>query len=84
MAVNESHYADMGRPLAVKAIKKRWSQGNTFTATLANLVEKVMSDIFSRSGAEPPTLFGRQRTDRGFAFFEDTRGHLNNHRSPEE
>ena len=81
MAVNESDYADMGRPLAVETVKQRWSQGNTFTATLANLVEKIMGDKFTRSGPEPPTFFGRQRTDRGFDFFKHLRGDLNDHRS---
>jgi len=51
VAMNEPDYADVGRPYSIETVKKRWSQGNTFTATLATSVEKVMGDIFSRSGA---------------------------------
>jgi hypothetical protein len=54
------------------------------TAALAKLIEKVMGDIFARSGTKPPAFLSRKRPDRGFYFRENVSGHLNNHQSLEE
>jgi len=49
--MNKADYADMGGPYSIKTLKERWSQGDMFTATRPNLVEKVMCDKFTRSSA---------------------------------